>query len=180
MKIQIIYDENQIKKELNFIEECIPYFKRNKMFFYFPFDNTSKKDSLIIDEQIKKDEEKFKIKSTKGKIVKAWEEKELAVLDLLEKYNKKNNCLDIKKEYKCFLMFYGCYGYYDYPDKIFVNINAKIDFILETIIHELIHLFVYEKSQNMKYQEIENLVDSIIIKSGLKNIFTKYEKQIIN
>jgi predicted SprT family Zn-dependent metalloprotease len=77
-------------------------------------------------------------------------------------------------------MFYGCYGYYDYPDKIFVNINAKIDFILETIIHELIHLFVYEKSQNMKYQEIENLVDSIIIKSGLKNIFTKYEKQIIN
>ncbi|MEA2088386.1 MAG: hypothetical protein U9O55_00915 [Patescibacteria group bacterium] len=90
MKIKIIYDKNQIKKKLNFIEECIPHFERNKMFFYFPFDNTSKKDSLIIDEQIKKDEEKFKIKSTKEKIVKAWKEKESAVLNFLEKYNKKN------------------------------------------------------------------------------------------
>lgn len=178
MKVQIIYDKNQIKKELNFIKENIPHFEKNKMFFYFPFESIL--DNSIINEQIKNDEKKFKIREIEKKLLDEWTKKEKTVFDLLEKYNKKKKCLNIKKEYRCFLTFYGCYGYYDYPDKIFINVNVEIDFILETIIHELIHLFVYEKANSMEYSEIENLVDSIFIESGLKNIFTKYENQIIN
>jgi hypothetical protein len=146
------------------------------MFFYFPFETIS--NSSIVDEQIKRDEKKFKIKESERKIINEWAKREDVIFDLLRKYNEKKECMDIKKEYQCFLTFYGCYGYYDYPDKIFVNINAEINFILETIIHELIHLFVYKRSSKMEYKKVENLVDSIFINSGLSNIFTKYKKQI--
>lgn len=64
--------------------------------------------------------------------------------------------------------------------KIFINVNAEIDFILESIIHELIHLFIYKKTSKMEYPEIENLVDSIFINSGLDKLFRKYKKQSIN
>lgn len=91
VKIQIIYNKNQIKKELSFVKDNIQHFKKNKMFFYFPFDRVSNKDNLTIDRQIEKDEEKFKIKIVKEKITKAWEEKESSVFNLLEKYNEGKN-----------------------------------------------------------------------------------------
>ncbi len=180
MKIKIIYDKKQIKKELPFIERNIQHFKKNKMFFYFPFEPVAMKDNLMINKQIKKDEERLKIEQTKNKIINEWEKKEEIVFKLLREYNNIEKCMEIRGKYVCFLIFYGCYGYYDYPDKIFININAKIEFILETIIHELIHLFVYQKSKNKEYHEIESLVDSIFINSGLNEIFSKYKKQDIN
>ena len=179
MKVKIVYDINKIKNELFFIENNLAYFKKNKMFFYFPFESIKKTSDKKIIEQMHKDEKRFKIKKIKEKIEKKWEEKENSVFEYLYKYNKKGKNLEFENEYKCYLSFYGCYGYYDFPNEIFVNINAKIEFIIETIIHELIHLLIYKKTAKKPYQEIEKIVDEIFINSRLNMIFPKYEKQKI-
>ena len=51
--------------------------------------------------------------------------------------------------------------------------------MIETIIHELIHLLIYKKMNKKSYNEIENTVDKIFINSGLDKIFPEYKVQKI-
>ncbi len=179
MKVEIIYNPNKIKKELLFIEKHLSHFKTNKMFFYFPFKSVEKIDKTEINKQVEKDEKHFKIQKIQKNLEKKWVEKEELIFKHLKDYNKKENLFKIEKEYKCFLSFYGCYGYYNFPNEIYININAKIEFMIETIIHELIHLLIYKKMNKKSYNEIENTVDKIFINSGLDKIFPEYKVQKI-
>lgn len=179
MKVKIIYNIDKIKNQLFFIEDNLAYFKKNKMFFYFPFESIKKTNDKKIVKQICEDEKRFQIEKVKEKIEKEWIKKENVVFECLYKYSKKEKILEFENKYKCYLSFYGCYGYYDFPNKIFVNINAKIEFIIETIIHELIHLLIYKKTAKKSYKEIEEIADAIFINSGLNTIFPKYKKQKI-
>lgn len=83
MKVKIIYDKNQIKKELLFIEKNIQHFITYKMYFYFPFESVAAKDDLVIKKQIEKDEEKFKMKIIKDRIVDEWTKKEKIIIKFL-------------------------------------------------------------------------------------------------
>jgi phosphoenolpyruvate synthase/pyruvate phosphate dikinase len=180
MKIKILYNLNQVKKELLFIEKNVAYFKKNNMFFYFPFESIKETSTNKISEQIHKDEKIYKPEKVLNSIEKKWEKTEGSVFNCLLEYNKKVKIFEFKKEYKCHLSFYGCYGYYDYPDKIFANIFAKPEFIIETIIHELIHLLIYKKTIKKTYSDVERLVDRIFIDSGISKIFPKYKEQQTN
>lgn len=179
MKVRIIYNLNIIKKELLFIENSLACFKKNKMFFYFPFESIKKINNKNINKQIYKDEKHFQIEKMKKILEKKWAEKEDLVFKCLYEYNQKEKILNFSKEYQCILSFYGCYGYYKPPNKIYVNINAKTKFIIETIIHELIHLLIYKNTKNKSYKDIEKLVDKIFIDSGLNKIFPDYKVQKI-
>ncbi|MCD4706013.1 SprT-like domain-containing protein [bacterium] len=177
MKIKIIYNSNIMKKELLFIESNLAYFKKNKMFFYFPFESIKKTSDKNIIKQIHKDEKHFQIEKIKKILEKQWAKKEKLVFNCLYKYNQKEKIFNIQKEYKCFLSFYGCYGYYNFSDEIYININAKFEFIIETIIHELIHLLIYKNMNKKSYHQIEEKVDKIFIDSSLNKIFPDYKVQ---
>ena len=77
MKVKIIYDIDKIKNELFFIEKNLAYFKKNKMFFYFPFESIKKTSDKKIIKQIQEDEKRFQIKKVKKKIEKKWIEKKI-------------------------------------------------------------------------------------------------------
>ena len=77
MKVKIIYDIDKIKNELFFIENNLAYFKKNKMFFYFPFESIKKTSDKKIIKQIQEDEKRFQIKKVKKKIEKKWIEKKI-------------------------------------------------------------------------------------------------------
>jgi hypothetical protein len=179
MKLKILYNSNEIKRQLPFIEKNVSHFKKNKMFFYFPFESLEKMSTKEIQEQICKDEKNFQIEKFKKKLEKEWNKKEKFIFEALKNYNDNENVFEFKKEYKCFLTFYGSYGYFEYPNIIFINVDAKIEFIMETIVHELIHLLIFEKMKNKSYLEIEKKVDKIFINSGIGKIFPNYKIQDI-
>lgn len=177
MKIDIVYDTNRIKRELPFIASNIAYFEKNKMFSYFPFKIESNIDLDEIDRQIIKDENHFQITTLQNTICEEWAKKEALVFKYLNDFNKVVNVFEFENEYTCFLTFYGCYGYYDYPNEIYVNVDAKPEFIIETIVHELIHLLIQKKMGMKPHQEIEEFVDDVFKSSGLAELFTNYESQ---
>jgi hypothetical protein len=179
MKLKVIYNLDKIKIQLSFIEKNLTFFKRNKMFFYFPFESIKRISKEDVDKQILKDEKYFQIRKKLKILEKKWKQIESTVFDHLLKYNKKEKALNFRKEYECLLSFYGCYGYYNFPNEIFINVDAKTEFIIETIIHELIHLMVYKNTRTKSYEEIEKIVDKIFVDSGLSKIFQKYKVQKI-
>lgn len=171
MKVEIIYKKSIIKKELDFIKKNISFFEQNEMFFYFPFKSVISEER---EEQINVDEKKFSINETRLKISRKWKKLEGEVFVRLERYNKSNNCFLFEKKYECYLTFYGCYGYYHFPNRMFVNVVAKPDFIIETIVHELIHLLIYKQTINKPADYVEKEVERIYDESGLK-IFLRKE-----
>ena len=177
MKVNIIYDIEKVKNEIPFIRENVVYFEKNNMFFRFPdiFEKEINKDNIY--KQICIDEEFFQIKKNESILKKEWQKKEDLIFRHLVFYNKIKKIFSFEKGYKCFLSFYGCYGYYRLPNEIYVNIDADKNFIMETIVHELIHLLIYKEMNNKSFEEIEENVDNIFIESGLGKLFPKYKLQ---
>lgn len=176
MRVEIIYNVDKVKSELDFLKNNLSFFENNKMFYYFPFKKLEKE---LISKQIKLDEKKFEIDKRVKLITKKWERVETAFFGYLKKIDKQNEFFNFENHYKCFLSFYGCYGYFRFPGQVYVNIGADLDFVIETIAHELIHLLVYEKVENKSYEEIEVIVDKIMIDSEFKKLFPRYKIQEI-
>ncbi|PID52073.1 MAG: hypothetical protein CR972_03550 [Candidatus Moraniibacteriota bacterium] len=179
MKIRIIYSQERIAKELPFIQKHINHFIQNEMFFYFPFDAHTTLRGDDVRRQICSDEEKYQIKNTQKTLTTAWHKKERDVFYALQQYNTHHHTLTLCNDYNCFLTFYGCYGYYNAPHEIFININAPIEDMLMTIVHELLHLCIYVKTAQMSYQETEQAVDDLFFKANLHKIFPHYTAQKI-
>lgn len=75
--------------------------------------------------------------------------------------------LNFAKEYIIFLTKYGVGGSYKLPNKIVINFHSrKAPYILETIIHEIIHLSIEDiiSKFNIDHWEKERLVDLIFLK----------------
>jgi len=171
MHIKILYNTDKIKDQLPFIESQKDFLEKNGMFFYFPFD--LKKDNFA--KQIEEDKKRFEVKHIEEILNKEINKKEALIFKYLKEYNSNIGLFEFVDEYTCFLSFYGCYGYYNFPNEIFVSVCAEPDLIFETIIHELIHLLIYKKTKEKSHQEIESIVDSVFIKSDLKKIFPNYK-----
>ncbi len=177
MKVHIIYDRKRIAKELPFIQKNINHFTQNDMFFYFPFDTHSALRSDDVQHQIRLDEEKYQIKNVQKTITTAWRKKEHDVFCALQQYNARHKTLTLHNRYDCFLTFYGCYGYYDAPRELFINVDAPIEDMLMTMVHELLHLCIYSTTTKMSYQETEQAVDDLFFKANLHKIFPHYTAQ---
>ena len=76
---------------------------------------------------------------------------------------------------------YGPEGQFKYPNIINLRIanNKDIKSANESIVHEIIHLIIYNKVKKLKlnYEQVEGLVDLFFIETKLKNIFPKYKIQ---
>ncbi|MFA5247993.1 MAG: hypothetical protein WC415_01970 [Patescibacteria group bacterium] len=167
----IKYDEKIIIKEMTEVVESLDFFKKNNIRIYFPFE-----DKNITEEVIVSQLEKDKIENNPDQILKEVDDflkiNEDEIKSLLERYNDK---FLINKQFKVFLNYYGCDGYYYFPDTIVVNLRHKAEYIAETIIHEMIHLLIEDLQKNSDYsKENEQEVDCIFVESGLKKIFKDY------
>jgi hypothetical protein len=70
-------------------------------------------------------------------------------------------------KYTVYLIRFGTYGSYDLPGTIYLNLRRKTpDEILDTLIHELIHLKVeqYVIDNDLSHKEKEELVDNLFSK----------------
>jgi len=169
MKFSVKYNKKSILKEISEIKEILPDIRKYNIKHYFPFkDNTNIKEQIIKDE--KRDNPLDKKKKVNLWITKNKEEIEKVISSIGFKVSK-------NKKFIIFLNLYGPEGYFYVPNIIIANIhNKKIDFITETIIHELIHLLIEKKYKNKSYQEKEILVDNILV-TNFKKIIPNYKPQ---
>ena len=158
MRVKFIYNKKRIRKELNFIKSRTEFLKNKGMFYYFPFSA----DLLNFKKQLEIDEKKFNIEKKTKFLVNNWIKKEKEFFEKLKEHQKKCQKLEIQDFYICYITMYGCYGYYRYPNEIIINIaHQNLEFNLETVIHEIVHLSLYKKEKAEESSEIEKKVDLI-------------------
>jgi hypothetical protein len=165
------YDEEFIMKEVEGIVESLDFFKKNNIRIYFPFKDRNVSEAMIAS-QLEEDKNKNNPNQVSKNVEDFLTTNEEEIVSLLERYNNK---FFINKQFKVFFNYYGCDGYYYSPDTIVVNIRHKTEYIVETIIHEMIHLLIENLHENGGYsKENEQEVDCIFVNSGLNNIFKHY------
>jgi len=169
MKIKIVYDRKNLIEELSVIKKMLPHFKKNKMYFYFPFDKHNLNEEDYIVAIIKEDEKNSALLKKIAEL-----KKRVKIIEKnLSEYIEKNpeNVFEIFNEYVCYVTMYGCYGYYRTPNKIFVNLKDKdIDFHSETIVHEIAHILLHKKIKGYPYEKKEECVDEIVEKIIKNNL----------
>lgn len=111
-------------------------------------------------------------------IKKKWLKIEKDFFDTLEKLG-----LTSKKVFHCYVSLYGPGGQFKYPNSIMLRgaNNKDLDEATTNIAHEILHLLLYKKTEklNLKYEQIEGIIDLFFIETDLKNIFPYYKKQTI-
>ncbi|MFH1236008.1 MAG: hypothetical protein V1685_03665 [Parcubacteria group bacterium] len=84
-------------------------------------------------------------------------------------------------EYHSHSSRFGAEGQYHPPSRIFIRLRKKADerFGVETIAHELVHLFIHEfaKRKRLGYREREGMVDSILLSKHFRDLFPRYRRQ---
>lgn len=171
---EVIYDENRIIDEVREVADSLDFYKKNNIKYYFPFSsrNPSNED---IEQQNEAEKQRNKPAVVLQEIQSFFSNHEAQISDYLERYDPK---LKLKRTYYIYLSYYGCDGYYYSPNAVVVNIHGKkVEYILETIIHELVHLLVEDEEYSQK-NEVE--VDDIFMYSGLTNILPRYKRQIFH
>ena len=79
--------------------------------------------------------------------------------------------------YLCVITPYGPYGFYRTPDTIFVNVSKRnVEQWFETLFHEMLHLILFEETQNKPWQESERIIDQTFVRV-FGGLFPKYQVQ---
>ena len=85
--------------------------------------------------------------------------------------------------YECHVSRFGPEGKYTRPNILFIRLRTNRDRqrVMETIGHELLHLLFADifESEKLNYAEREGMVDALILRSDLANVFPQYKKQSI-
>lgn len=86
----------------------------------------------------------------------------------------------LPKNIHVYFTIYGPGGSYYPPNKIIVVLKDSIEWILQTIVHESIHLIIekpFIKKNNIPHWEKEALVDRLCMDNLLKDFNLHYQKQ---
>jgi len=107
-----------------------------------------------------------------------WQKIGQEIFNILNGFN-----LNIREKYICYISLYGPDGQFKYPNIVNLRVknNKDIKNANETIIHELIHLLIYNKAKKLKlnYKQTEGVVDLFFTETKLKTIFPQYKLQSI-
>lgn len=178
MDIKFIFNKKDVQGEFSRLQSFLFKMRDNRIPYYFPFTATNIKNHKYITNKIKKDINNLVYKRKYLSTKKEWLKLKNIIINFLlanpviKKYGK------LRSKYICIMTPYGPQGYYNPPNTIVVSIKLnKNSDIFETIVHELIHLILYDRLKSFSYKKREKTVDDIILKSNFKNIFTKYKSQ---
>ena len=173
-KLLNIYDEYQWFLDNDF-PVILPRFYSG---LYNKYSNNKKQFAQAINKGLNKIYNKKVYRQKEAVIKNNWQKISQEVSDIL-----KNVKLNIKEKYVCNISLYGAEGQFQYPNIINLRLNAAKDlkWANETIVHELIHLLIYNQAKKLKlsYEQIEGVVDLFFTQTELKNIFPEYKMQSI-
>ncbi len=147
------------------------WFERRQFPVFLPQDTTA------IEKEVSKKDERLQRKTVQ--LQKAWRTIEAEYFQIVKKFRHKK----LLSKYKCHTSRFGPEGECRRPNLLLVRLRTQRDKkrILETIGHELLHLFFidFSKSKRLTYAEREGMVDSLILETDLAKLFPKYERQSI-
>lgn len=167
MSISLHTDTGKAKEQLDTLDEFMTSLPSGGMYFRHP---------EIVD--IDADFGSSLFREKERAIREAWkgrqESIETAIAEVLREHGV-SEATDIR----CYLVALGPYGYYNAPDEVFVNIwDAAVESVLETIVHESLHLALTGKTASLSYEDAERLIDSQFKKGLLFEIFPGYVVQV--
>jgi len=187
MRLQFLYSKNNEKeKSLNIYDEYQWFIDNNFPIvlpkFYDEIYKNSKKNKKLFTKQLGVEINKIYNRNdyqAKSKVIRNnWKKIENKFFEILSNLN-----LKVRNKYFCHISLYGPEGQFNYPDIVSLRVaNSKdIKNANETIVHEIIHLLIYNEVKKLKlnYQQTEDLVDLFFIETKLKDIFPKYKIQNI-
>ncbi len=121
----------------------------------------------------------YRMRERSDAVVALWKNVEQRVKESL-KLHCEQNALPLRADYTVILTTYGPYGSYEAPETIYASVvhDKGALFTLETVLHELLHLILSEKTKHLSYAETERYVDKTFL-SLWRGIFPQYRAQNI-
>lgn len=175
LETQIVFSTKNILESVKVVTGLYSDLLLQRVYYYFPFTEEQLRAEECIQEQIERDSKKIDIKSAEKELIQFWDTHKTQIYLALNTLRDEGKT--ILPIYKCNLTFYGSYGYYYTPDTIFLNIGkGKSEFWAETLLHEFLHLVLYNELLNLPYSESEKIVDEMFVQL-FGNIFPNYQKQ---
>lgn len=175
MRFHIQYSTEACLRSSEITQDFLSFLEKNQYTYTWPFSthNPSHEELLA---QIKKDEIAFRPEEKVSELTQAIAKREAEITKGWSLMQQKNPSFKKIYDTNVFLTFYGPHGYFDAPDKIYVNIAmGHPRFWLETILHEAIHLLT-QNTESSEHESEESLVDDLFI-MAFGNIFPSYQKQ---
>ncbi len=172
---QLIFSAGNVSESVKVLKEIYQDLPSNRLYFYFPFTEEELQSEKYINEQIERDSKKINIEVANKELSQFWnnnKDQMQKAFDILASEGS-----TVFPVYRCNLTYYGTYGYYQTPDTIFVNISkGSVEFWAETLLHELLHLVLYNQILNLSYKEAEIIVDRMFIRL-FGSLFPNYQEQ---
>ena len=173
MELQFSAKHGEVRESIEILRGDIPSLEKSGMFYYYPFDSESNTRSDEATRQIVVDSDHLDI-DKKAVEAKIWWGN---ISSTVNKALVSEPNLELRDIYRCVVTPYGPYGYFRQPDQIFVNADHKnIEKIVETALHEVLHLAIGDNSRGMNDRDVEATIDSLFVKA-LGEIFPKYKTQ---
>jgi hypothetical protein len=163
MKLNFIFNTDKIEESVEIVSKFLPDLKRSGMYHYFPFTENDLQNTDAIQAQIARDIEQFHLDNTTRELQDYWEAHKEKINDALFAYLEREN-LSVSSPYICATTFYGPYGFYHTPDTIHLNITkGEIDFMIQTLLHEFLHLLLFERVRSLPENEGESVIDKTFV-----------------
>ncbi len=187
MKLQFLYSKNKEKEKLLNIYKEYQWFTDNNFPIILPKfyvgiyqknKNNKKLFAKILNIELNKIYNKNDYHLKSEKVKNNWQKIENPFFNILSDF-----IFNIKDKYICHISLYGPEGQFKYPNivNLRVKTNKDIKDANEIIVHELIHLLIYNKAKKLKlnYPQTEGVVDLFFTETKLKTLFPRYELQRI-
>lgn len=185
MKLQFLYSKIKEKEKLLNIYKEYQWFVDNDFPIVLPkfyaeiYQKNKNNKKLFVRElniELNKIYNKNDYQLKNEKVKNNWQKIEQMFFSALDDFT-----LNIRDKYICYISLYGPEGQFKYPDTINLRISNIKDIkeANETIVHELIHLLIYNKAKKLKlnYKQTEGVVDLFFTETKLKAIFPQYKLQ---
>ena len=147
------------------------WFERRQFPVFLPRNITA------IEKEVSKKDKLLKRKTVQ--LQKAWRKIETEYFQIVKKFRHKK----FLPRYRCHVSRFGTEGWSHRPNLLLVRLRTQRDNkrAIETIGHELLHLFFidFSKSKKLTYAEREGMVDALMLETDLAKLFPKYERQSI-
>lgn len=174
MEIYFEYNDKSVRRSIDILRPFLSDMPR-VMPFRYPEELLNGKDNSLV---IEDDNHLYNASNMKNALVHLWREKKNVILNALVSYCEKGG-ISLCEEYSCVVTFYGPYGFYELPNSIFLNVamGKDVEFLFETMLHELLHIVLNDQLEDLLYVEREKMVDNTFVKIW-GDEFPSYRKQL--
>lgn len=174
MDIRFEYDAESVRRGVDILR---PFAVDVSKTMRFRYPGELLEGGADISSMIENDERRYDASGMKDLLSHLWREKKDVLSNALAAYCETNDIL-LREEYFCAMTFYGSYGFYELPGNIFLNValGKDVEFLFETMLHELLHIVMNDQLESLLYVEREKLVDDTFV-AIWGSEFPLYEKQ---